>query len=73
MAENADNGVSGSVAGGKDLKAELNPYDPPSNTQAYVWAGLIAAFVIVAMVTGTLYAIGDFDIVGTVGIQGPTK
>ena len=78
MADNAASGaagnaLSGSVVGGRDLKAELDPYDPPSTTQAFVWAGLIGAFVIVAVVLAALYGTGTFDVDGALGIQGSTN
>lgn len=45
----------------KDLRAELNPYDPPTSPQAYAWTAIIGVLVIVAIVLSVLYGWGVFD------------
>ncbi|WP_158726353.1 hypothetical protein [Tomitella fengzijianii] len=45
----------------EELKAELNPYDPPSKPQAFVWAGIIGVLVVLAIVLSVLYGWGTFD------------
>ncbi len=45
----------------EELKAELNPYDPPSKTQAFVWAAIIGVLVILGIVLSALYGAGVFD------------
>ncbi|GAA4821802.1 MULTISPECIES: hypothetical protein [Tomitella] len=45
----------------EELKAELNPYDPPSKTQAFVWTGIIGVLVVLAIVLSVLYGWGTFD------------
>ncbi len=45
----------------EELKAELNCYDPPSKTQAFVWAAVIGVLAIVAIVLSVLYGWGTFD------------
>lgn len=44
-----------------DLKAELNPYDPPSKPMAYAWAIFIGIGIVVAIVFTVLYGAGVFD------------
>lgn len=44
-----------------DLKAELNPYDPPSNPIAYAAAIIVGIGIIVAIVFTVLYGAGVFD------------
>ncbi|GEM_PF-5802895 len=44
-----------------DLKAELNPYDPPSNPIAYAAAIIVGIGIIVAIVLTSLYGAGVFD------------
>lgn len=44
-----------------DLKAELNPYDPPSKPLAYAAAIFIGVGIIVAIVLTALYGAGVFD------------